>query len=247
MAASLVEGRLGCIKREELSLSPLHQSLRSSLTMSPSRNIRHSRRLLLKTGPFFLGSLALVACRPRFNGASFRTTEPLASAQSLPATPACGDDPTPPQTSGPFYRLNSPERTSLLEPGFADTPIMLTGQVRSTDCQPIARAVLEFWHTDAQGEYDNAGFTFRGHQFTDTEGRYQLETIAPGIYPGRTRHIHVRIKSEKHATLTTQLYFPDEPLNEGDFLYQPELLMSVDNSRERPQAQFNFVLGLMQA
>jgi protocatechuate 3,4-dioxygenase beta subunit len=128
---------------------------------------------------------------------------------------------------------------------------MLTGQVLSTSCQPVVGAALEFWHTNAQGEYDNAGYTFRGHQFTDAEGRYQLETIAPGLYPGRTRHIHVRIKSSEHATLTTQLYFPDEPLNEGDFLYQPELLMSVDNSgvgaaspeENRSQAQFNFVLA----
>ncbi|RZM77864.1 dioxygenase family protein [Leptolyngbya iicbica] len=211
--------------------------------MSLSRSVRHSRRVLLKTGPFFLGSWALAACRPRFTESSLRTTEPLASAQNLPATPACGDAPTPPQTSGPFYRLNSPERTSLLEPGFTGTPIMLTGQVLSTNCQPIAGAALEFWHTNAQGEYDNSGFTFRGQQFSDAEGRYQLETIAPGIYPGRTRHIHVRIKSETYATLTTQLYFPAEPLNEGDFLYQPELLMSVDNSGERLQAQFNFVLA----
>jgi protocatechuate 3,4-dioxygenase beta subunit len=115
--------------------------------------------------------------------------------------------------------------------------------VLSTTCQPIVGAVVEFWHTNAEGEYDNAGDTFRGHQFTDAEGRYQLETIAPGLYPGRTRHIHVRIQSDQQATLTTQLYFPDEPLNEGDFLYQPELLMSVDNGGERPQAQFNFVLA----
>lgn len=211
--------------------------------MSPLKSSWRSRRVLLKTGPFFLGSLALAACSPRFTGSSLGTTEPFASAQNLPATPACGDGPTPLQTSGPFYRLNSPERTSLLEAGLTGTPIMLTGQVLSVYCQPIAGAVLEFWHTNAQGEYDNTGYTFRGHQFTDAGGRYQLETIAPGIYPGRTRHIHVRIKSANHATLTTQLYFPDEPLNEGDFLYQPELLMSVDNRGDRPQAQFNFVLA----
>ena len=213
--------------------------------MSPQKN-RHSRRLLLKTGPFFFSSLALAACNQRLVGSSLRGNNPSASAQNLPATPACGDDPIPPQTSGPFYRLNSPERTSLLEPGFTGTPIILTGQVLSTSCQPIAGARLEFWHTDAQGEYDNVGTTFRGQQFTDANGRYQLETIAPGIYPGRTRHIHVRIKSPNQPAdqpaLTTQLYFPDEPLNEGDFLYQPELLISVQNSGERPQAQFDFVL-----
>ncbi len=215
--------------------------------MLPLRNDRHSRRVLLKTGPFFLGSLALAACGQRLTGPSLQGTDPSAQAQNLPATPACGDDPTPPQTSGPFYRLNSPERTSLLEPGFAGMPIMLTGQVLSTSCQPIAGARLEFWHTNAHGEYDNVGNTFRGSQFADADGRYQLETIAPGIYPGRTRHIHVRIKSPNQPTdqpaLTTQLYFPDEPLNEDDFLYQPELLMAVDTSGDRPQAQFNFVLA----
>ncbi|PSN19336.1 hypothetical protein C7271_07790, partial [filamentous cyanobacterium CCP5] len=122
------------------------------------------------------------------------------------------------------------------------TPLFLTGQVRSTNCQPIAGAALEFWHTNAQWEYDNAGFTFRGRQVTNAAGGYQLETITPGIYPGRTRHVHVRIKAADHATLTTQLYFPEEPLNEDDFLYQPELLMSVDQSGARPQAQFTFVL-----
>ena len=210
--------------------------------MLQPRNARHSRRVLLKTGPLFFGSWALAACSQRFAGPSLPETNPSVSAQNLSPTPACGDDPTRPQTSGPFYRLNSPERTSLLEPGLASTPILLTGQVLSTNCQPIAGAALEFWHTNAQGEYDNAGYTCRGQQFSDAAGRYRLETISPGIYPGRTRHFHVRIKSLDHSTLTTQLYFPDEPLNEGDFLYQPELLMSVDHSGDRPEAQFNFVL-----
>ena len=146
--------------------------------MSRLRKARQSRRVLIKTGPFFLGSLALAACSQHSANSSLQTTEPSASAQTLPATPACGDDPTPPQTSGPFYRLHSPERTSLLEPGFAGTLLRLTGQVLSTSCQPIAGARLEFWHTNAQGEYDNAGNTFRGQQFTDAEGRYQLETLA---------------------------------------------------------------------
>lgn len=206
------------------------------------RKARYSRRVLLKTGPLFFGSWALAACGQRLVGSSLPGTAPSASIQNLPATPACGDDPTPPQTSGPFYRLNSPERTSLLEAGLDGSPILLTGQVLSTSCQPIAGAALEFWHTDAQGEYDNAGYRFRGQQLSDAAGRYRLETISPGLYPGRTRHIHVRIKSPEYSTLTTQLYFPDEPLNEDDFLYQPELLLSVDHSGDRPQAQFNFVL-----
>jgi protocatechuate 3,4-dioxygenase beta subunit len=128
---------------------------------------------------------------------------------------------------------------------------VLTGQVLSTRCTPIAGALVDFWQTNAEGEYDNSGYTFRGHQFTDEEGRYQLETILPGLYPGRTRHIHVRVQPPHQSPLTTQLYFPNEPLNERDFLYRPELLVSMDNGsvgaaspqENRPQAQFNFVLA----
>lgn len=210
--------------------------------MSPLKNGWHSRRMLLKTGPFFLGSWALAACSQHFADSALPADERSALAQNLPPTPACGDDPTPSQTAGPFYTPNSPERTSLLEPGGAGTPVILTGQVLSTRCTPIAGVLVDFWHTNAEGEYDNSGYTFRGHQFTDEEGRYQLETISPGLYPGRTRHIHVRVQSPRQPALTTQLYFPNEPLNEGDFLYRPELLMSIDPSSDRPQAQFNFVL-----
>ena len=211
--------------------------------MLPLNNGWYSRRMLLKTGPFFLGSFALAACGQRFAGSALQANEPPAPAHNLSPTPACGDDPTPSQTAGPFYTPNSPERTSLLEPGGTGTPIMLTGQVLSTHCTPIAGALVDFWHTNAKGEYDNSGYTFRGHQLTDGEGRYQLETIAPGLYPGRTRHIHVRVQLPQQPVLTTQLYFPNEPLNESDFLYRPELLVSVDHSGDRPQAQFNFVLA----
>jgi protocatechuate 3,4-dioxygenase beta subunit len=207
--------------------------------------------MLLKTGPFFLGSFALAACRQRLTGSTLQSQEQPALTQNLSPTPACGDDPTPSQTAGPFYTPNSPERTSLLEADTVGTPIVLTGQVLSTRCTPIAGALIDFWHTNAEGAYDNSGYTFRGHQFTDEEGRYQLETIAPGIYPGRTRHIHVRVQQPRQSPLTTQLYFPNEPLNEEDFLYRPELLVSMDNGgidrsspkENRLQAQFNFVLA----
>ncbi|MEO1400364.1 MAG: intradiol ring-cleavage dioxygenase [Cyanobacteria bacterium J06635_1] len=167
------------------------------------------------------------------------------SAQGRPLTPACGDDgPTPPLTEGPFYTPNSPERTSLLEPGMAGTRIVVTGQVLSSNCTPIANALVDFWHTDAQGRYDNSGYTLRGHQFTDAEGRYRLETIVPGIYPGRTRHLHVKVQAADHPVLTTQLYFPAEPLNEGDFLFRPDLLMSVQGDDNDKQATFDFILGV---
>jgi protocatechuate 3,4-dioxygenase beta subunit len=176
-------------------------------------------------------------------------TEPAATkvAQTLAPTPACDDgddDITPAQTEGPYYTPNPPERTSLLEEGIGGTPLAVAGLVLTTGCQPIARALLDFWHCDDSGEYDNAGYRLRGHQFTDDQGRYTLETILPGVYPGRTRHIHVKVQAPNQPVLTTQLYFPDEPGNASDGIFQQELVMDVQDSGGGKAATFDFVLDI---
>jgi protocatechuate 3,4-dioxygenase beta subunit len=166
---------------------------------------------------------------------------------TLPPTPACGDDdddPTPEQTEGPFYTPNTPERTTLLEPGMVGTRILLSGAILATNCQPIAGALIDFWHADDAGVYDNEGYRLRGHQFADDQGRYTLETIVPGLYPGRTRHFHVKVQAPNQPVLTTQLYFPDEPQNQNDGIFSPELLMEVQEAADGQQAIFDFVLNL---
>ncbi|TMQ69878.1 MAG: intradiol ring-cleavage dioxygenase [Candidatus Eisenbacteria bacterium] len=159
-------------------------------------------------------------------------------------TPDCGDDdePTPAETEGPFFTPHSPERTSLLEPGMSGTRIVLTGRVVTRGCQPVAGALLDFWHADDSGEYDNQGFRLRGHQFTDADGRYRLETIVPGLYPGRTRHFHVKVQARGGRVLTTQLYFPGEARNRRDFLFRPDLLMVTSETDRGQDGRFNFVL-----
>ena len=172
-------------------------------------------------------------------------TAPVARAMTLAPTPQCldDDDVTPPQTEGPYYTPNSPERTTLLEPDLAGTKIVVTGSVLDTACQPVARALLDFWQADDGGEYDNVGYRLRGHQFTDDAGRYYLETVVPGLYPGRTRHFHVRVQAPNQPVLTTQLYFPGEPRNQRDGIFRPELLMAVDDTPDGKVATFNFVLA----
>jgi protocatechuate 3,4-dioxygenase beta subunit len=173
-------------------------------------------------------------------------TAPATSApQALAPTPACGSDdaPTPPQTEGPFFTPNSPERTSLLEPDMTGSVMTLTGTVLGTDCQPVAGALLDFWHADDQGQYDNTGFRLRGHQFADEQGRFSLETIVPGLYPGRTRHFHVKVQAPNGPVLTTQLYFPDEPGNQTDRLFDADLLMDMPGGASGSAATFDFVLG----
>ncbi|HYG53660.1 MAG TPA: intradiol ring-cleavage dioxygenase [Burkholderiales bacterium] len=151
---------------------------------------------------------------------------------------ACGPA-TPRQTEGPFFKTNSPQRISLVESGTKAARFVVVGRVLSPDCKPVAKALVDFWHSDEEGRYDNSGFRYRGHQFTDAEGRFRLETILPAEYPGRTRHIHVKAQAPNRRVLTTQLYFPGDPGNRRDGLYRPELEMKTVKPGE---ASFDFVV-----
>ena len=126
----------------------------------------------------------------------------------------------------------------------ARTRLVVTGYVLTTACRPIAGALLDFWQCDDAGAYDNVGYRLRGHQFTDEAGRYQLETIVPGLYPGRTRHIHVKVQAPGQRVLTTQLYFPGEPRNARDGIYRRELEIAVQDTADGKAATFNYVLDV---
>lgn len=167
-----------------------------------------------------------------------------AQAPVLTNAPTCNGVATISQTEGPFYKPNSPERTSLREPGISGMPLTVTGYVLSTTCQPIAHALLDFWQADSNGNYDNTGFRLRGHQYTDIQGRYSLDTIVPGEYTGRTRHIHVKVEAPGRPVLTTQLYFPGEARNDSDGIFSPELLMHVQQTTNGQLATFNFIITL---
>ncbi len=174
-------------------------------------------------------------------------TEPGAKpVPRLEPTPDCGDDdePTPEVTQGPFFKPRSPLRRSLLENATGGARIVLTGGVFSGHCRPVAGALLDFWHADADGIYDNVGFKLRGHQFADDKGRYRLETVVPGLYPGRTRHFHVKVQAPHGRILTTQLFFPGEPRNQSDGIFRRDLLMAVSAAENATEVRFRFVLDL---
>lgn len=163
---------------------------------------------------------------------------------TLEPTPSCddGDEPTPEMTEGPFFTPDSPERTDLTE-GVDGATLTIVGQVVGTDCSPIAGALLDFWQCDAEGVYDNEGYTLRGHQFADDDGRFELVTIHPGIYPGRTRHIHVKVQPPDGAILTTQLFFPaDADANAADGIFAEACLMDVRDNGDAFDATFTFVV-----
>ena len=148
------------------------------------------------------------------------------------------------ETEGPYYKTNSPEATNLVQDGMQGTLITITGQVLDQNGQPVANALLDFWQANASGAYDNSGYTLRGHQYTDANGYYTLTTIQPGLYPGRTEHIHVKVQAPNGPVLTTQLFFPGVAQNSRDSIYDPSLLLSVSSNADGTQnATFNFVVA----
>lgn len=167
-----------------------------------------------------------------------------ASDRTLLATPACGEDigPTRTMTEGPFYSRNPPEKRNFrIDTG--GSPVTLIGYVLTANCKPVANAVVDLWHADAAGRYDNQGFNMRGFQRTDNQGRYYSDTIRPAEYAGRTPHYHIKVTPPKGRTLTTQLYFPNEPRNELDHLFDSALLMDMHPTSDGEIGRFDFVLG----
>lgn len=171
---------------------------------------------------------------------------PRDGVTDLALTPPCtddDDDPTPAQTEGPYFKRSSPQRTSLVESGITGVRLTLTGQVLTTACVPIAGALLDFWQADSAGAYDTAGYRLRGHQFTDANGRFTLQTIVPGLYGGRARHVHVKVQPRNGPVLTTQLYFPGEGSNTRDRIFAAALLLDkYQDGAGGKTGAFNFIV-----
>ncbi|MBD0382401.1 hypothetical protein ICC18_19980 [Paenibacillus sp. WST5] len=219
-------------------------------------NKKITRRRFLAASVLALSSAALAACGIHIGGGKTAQptgnptqTSPGDSPQStaLEPTPACGspEELTPAVTEGPYFTPNSPERGVLLEQGMKGTKLIVSGYVVSTACKPVANALLDFWQANADGEYDNKGFTLRGHQYTDATGKFTLETVVPGLYPGRTRHIHVKVQAPDRDVLTTQLFFPNETGNAKDGIYKKALLMDIKNNTDGSlSGSYQFVLKI---
>jgi protocatechuate 3,4-dioxygenase, alpha subunit len=140
------------------------------------------------------------------------------------------------QTVGPFFHLGYAPlyRTELAGPGVSGERVTIQGRVLDGDGQAVTDAVLEVWQADASGEYaphggldatvgKNTFFGF-GRIPTDAHGKFNFSTIKPGCVsaPDGTRqapHILVSVFARGLLTrLVTRIYFPEEPLNESDFV-----------------------------
>src|SRR5262245_14920913 len=179
-----------------------------------------NQRLLLPSRRLFLGSVAL--------SAAYFTTPGL-FAEELTRTPA--------QTEGPFYPDKLPLDTDndLIVINDKLTPAVgtithLTGKILDAKGEPVRNAVVEIWQCDNSGAYLHAGsdngakrdgnFQGFGRFLTGTTGEYYFRTIKPVAYPGRTPHIHFKIKKKDKELLTTQCYVKGDPGNERDGIYR---------------------------
>ncbi|MEL6341505.1 MAG: hypothetical protein AAFV53_00125 [Myxococcota bacterium] len=123
---------------------------------------------------------------------------------------------------GPFYREDVPIRSNLDLYNEDAQRLTFDGQITDEACAPLEGAVVEIWHADAAGGYDNDTIEhrYRGQVATDADGRYQFQTIVPGRYLNgaeyRPAHIHLKVWVNGQERLTTQLYFANDPYNEND-------------------------------
>lgn len=187
-------------------------------------------------------TLPSVAAQPPTAQATQSPT--LASAASPESVCMAPASLTPMMTEGPYYKANPPQRASLLEPNMKGIKLVVSGYVFGTDCKPVAQAKLDFWQADASGQYDNKGYTLRGYQFADEAGRYQLITVIPGLYPGRTEHIHFKVQAPNGPVIVSQLFFPDVPQNKTDGIFDSRLLLTMKDASDGKTATFNFVVNV---
>jgi protocatechuate 3,4-dioxygenase beta subunit len=176
---------------------------------------------------------------------------PLAQAGALAATPECADhdDPTPRAIEGPFYKRFSPRRFDLREPCESGQLVELSGRVLTRSGRPVSAANIDLWHADRAGDYDNAGYRYRGNIVTNADGRYKFLTIKPGAYgdwdagTARTVHYHLIVRAPSIWTFTTQLYFPGEPDNMRDDYFRRDLMMAIAPPQDGMlAAKFDIVL-----
>jgi protocatechuate 3,4-dioxygenase beta subunit len=143
------------------------------------------------------------------------------------------------QSEGPFYPTAALEAQNNLiraadgHGSVRGEPIVVVGRVSDDACRPLAGAEVEIWQADHQGRYHHPDeesrqpldpyFRYWGRTASDGEGWYRFFTIVPSPYKAgwnwtRPPHIHFKVRGPARSTLTTQMYFPGNPLNQRDYL-----------------------------
>ena len=161
---------------------------------------------------------------------------------------------TPRQTEGPFYPDHLPldRDNNLLIVGDRTTPAIgevthLSGRVLDTAGSPLRGVTVEIWQVDGRGVYLHSrsgnSATGRDQHFqgfgrfeTAANGEYRFRTVKPVAYPGRTPHIHVKVKRGDRELLTTQCYVKGDAGNARD-----GVLRGIRDDRARDSVIVDFL------
>lgn len=213
----------------------------------------------LKTMLFYLGGLVvLVVASFWVPGAS---EEDLVPPQGEPLPTATLFVPPPPTPTAEVaacmptprgitygYRADAPFTTALAPPDMPGTRLTITGTVFAADCEtPLPNALVEVWQADTNGDYDfSKAWLLRGQFVTDAQGQYQFDTIRPGFYKTGYEFlpafIQVRVTHE-NQTLSTQLFFENDPFLRGFWSALPPLVVSLSGSdSDGLSGQFDIIL-----
>jgi len=133
---------------------------------------------------------------------------------------------------GPFYRPNAPRRASLCDASETGEPLAVDGRVVAANrCTPLEEAVIEVWQANANGDYDivrrgqdDTPYHLRALLQAGGEGKYAFDTIVPGHYGRRAKHIHYFVHAKGYEPLVTQLYFAGDERTATDRLVRRSLI-----------------------
>ena len=166
-----------------------------------------------------------------------------------------GDTTTTSDILGPFYRPGSPMRSNLIPVGSKGDVMHLEGIIFKEDGKtPLPNVLIEAWQCDEHEHYDNVSdeYLFRGAVKTGRDGKYAFKTIVPVPYKDgdawRPAHIHLRISSNDHQDLITQIYFKGDPHIEEDAAAKSpqsvnRILEIKKNSSNKNFVKFDVVMG----
>lgn len=201
---------------------------------------REAVKLLAMTG-----AAVVVGCNRSSAAAADSPAAAEAGSASLNLTAVPGCVVKPELTEGPYFVDNQLNRSDIrsdpttgqVSAGKKLDLTFTVSQVSNGKCVPLKGAMVDVWHCDAGGEYSGVndqmqGFNtvgkkfLRGYQNTDDIGIAHFTTIYPGWYPGRTVHIHFKIRTpyasdpNKRYDFTSQLFF-DDAFSENVFAAAP--------------------------
>jgi len=129
---------------------------------------------------------------------------------------------------GPYYFEEAPFRSVIAHADEPGQRLFISGNVKQNDCEnSISGSLIEIWQANDEGCYgivedcdtgnpENDYFNLRGKFFSDVNGDYTFESILPGYYGSRPRHLHIKITTPDEEVLVSQLYFENDPYCEND-------------------------------